>query len=91
MDMIFDNEICIVTDKKTGDIIIAERLTARVETGQDIVKYKDIKDIPVKVIEKLPILKSDKIQEVNKLYIVDEGIVIKEAVIKEIVIRNIKI
>ena len=95
MDLRFNKEICIVTDKKTGEIILAEKLTGRVETGHNMTKYTDVKDIPVQVITKLPILKSDEIQEINKLYIVGDKVLIKEVdpiiepIIKEPIVKEI--
>ena len=77
-DIRFYNEYCVVTDNKTGELIIAAKLSARVETMQAITKYTDIKDIP---IAKIPILKADEIAEVDKLYSVDGVVtIIKEPI-----------
>ena len=67
MDIQFNNEYCSVTDLK-GNIIIAEKLTGRVESGHIITKYTDLAKIP---ITKLPILKVGEIQEDDKLYLID--------------------
>ena len=88
MDLRFNKEVCIVTDNNTGEIILAEKLTGRVETGHNMTKYVDIKDVPAEVILKLPVLKSDGIQEINKLYVVDGKIVIKEAELIEPIIKE---
>ena len=71
-DITFNNEYCSVTDIVTGEIIIAEKLTGRVETGHILNKYTDIESIP---LAKLPVLKEGEIQEVNKLYVVSGKII----------------
>ena len=83
MDVRFNNEYCIVTDK-SGKTIMAEKLTARVESGHTITKYTDIAKIP---IAKLPILKVGELQEDDKLYSIDGKVSIidtKPIAIKEI-------
>ena len=83
MDVRFNNEYCIVTDK-SGKTIMAEKLTARVESGHTITKYTDIAKIP---ITKLPILKVGEVQEDDKLYAIDGKVSIidtKPIAIKEI-------
>ena len=64
MDVRFNNEYCVVTDK-SGKTILAQKLTGRVESGYTITKYTDITKIP---IAKLPVLKVGEVQEDDKLY-----------------------
>jgi len=74
MDMKFNNEYCIITDK-SGKIILAQKVTGRVETGHTITKYTDLIKIP---ISKLPVLKVGEVQEPDKLYVVDGKVSIIE-------------
>jgi len=76
-DIRFFGEYCIVTDNKSGETIVAAKITGRVETMQKITKYTNIKDVP---IEKIFILKEGEEAEANKLYNVDG----KVTLIKEI-------
>ena len=76
-DIRFFGEYCIVLDNKTGETIIAAKITGRVETMQAITKYTDIKTIP---IAKIPVLKEGEEVEGNKLYNVN-GVV---TLIKEV-------
>ena len=87
MDIQFNNEYCSVTDLK-GNIIIAEKLTGRVESGHVITKYTDLAKIP---ITKLPVLKVGEVQEDDKLYLIDGKVsiidtkpieIVKEPIIK---------
>jgi len=77
MDIRFKDEYCIVTDK-SGDTIIAEKLTGRVESGHTITKYTDIRAIPIKGI---PVLKIDEVAEDNKLYVVDSKVTLVKEVL----------
>ena len=46
-------QICIVTDAKTGEVIISEVITGRLETEQNVFLFATVKDIPGTVVEKL--------------------------------------
>lgn len=54
MDVRFIDEYCIVTDIVTNNNIIAEKLTARVETGHTITKYTDLAVIPIASLPAIP-------------------------------------
>ena len=66
-----------MTDK-SGDTIIAEKLTGRVESGHTITKYTGIRAIPIKGI---PVLKIDEVAEDNKLYVVDSKVTLVKEVL----------
>ena len=74
MDITFRNEYCIVTDTKNNKVILAKFLTARVESGHNIEKFKTLKDIP---IEKLKVEDSKFIPEAGDIYV-------KNGVVKEV-------
>ena len=83
MDIKFNNEYCVVTDK-SGKTIMAQKLTGRVESNHTITKYTDIAKIP---IAKLPVLKVGEVQEDDRLYAIDGKVSIidtKPIAIKEI-------
>jgi len=85
-DIRFFGEYCIVTDNKSGETIIAAKITGRVETMQAITKYTDIKAIPV---TKIPVLKDGEVAEDNKLYIVDGKVTLVKEVLPIEIIKEI--
>jgi len=67
MDMKFNNEYCIIKNIITGEPIVNEFfVSARVETGQQMIKVETLNDIPISDVPQIPEI-GEQVEK-NKLY-----------------------
>lgn len=86
-DIKFLNEYCIIINKDTDELILAEKMTGRVEALHKVYKYLKLEDVPIEQIDKLPKAVAENLKEGKKLFNVDGKV--KEGELIENIIEEI--